>query len=345
MVRPHSFNGMLDKASTTLDDAINDVNSAVETLAGHARGEGRRDGINFPMEEMLVREAAELLDRWKSLALSLVKELDRATQEADLQHRRLFDEKIGLENASLLGRKLARGPAKPQAILTDLEAVLDVSAELDLLFKRARPALSRCFHDCELHLEGVIEHRRKLDFDIEEVQRRADALAAKLMYQRRNRPSSRHADLQSDFLQSDLETDYGDLLAEQDDIRRQEAGLQSGRTAGQRLIDIYEGLAASLNVQVAAVSAMAAKSTVDIEQRIALLKALASNADGPATVAARTAAVENLILAFEANVLAGHDLAARKAHVDAVFTRRLEPHPLPVPEDAGETADDAQPEG
>ncbi|NLS15549.1 hypothetical protein HGP16_03120 [Rhizobium sp. P40RR-XXII] len=339
MVRPHSFDGMLDKASATLDDAINGVNAAVATLAGHAKGEGRSAAINFPMEEVLVREAVELLDRWKSLALSLVKELDRATQEADLQHRRLFDEKIGLEDASLLARRMARGPAKPQAIITDLEAVLDVSAELDLLFKQARPALSRCFHDCELHLEGLIEHRRKLDFDIEEVQRRADALTAKLTYQRRNRPSSRHADLQSD-----LETDYGDLLAEQEDIRRQEAGLQSDRTAGQRLIDIYEGMAASLNVQVAAVSAMTAKSAVDIEQRIALLKALASNADGPAVVAARTAAVENLIQAFEANVLAGHDLAARKAHADAVFTRRLEPRPLPVAEDAGETAGDAQPE-
>ncbi|MBB3287739.1 MULTISPECIES: hypothetical protein [Rhizobium] len=340
MVRPHSFDGMLDKASAALDDAINSANAAVATLAGHARGEGRSGAINFPMEEVLVREAVELLERWKSLASSLVKELDRATQEADLQHRRLFDEKIGLEDASLLGRKLARGPSKPQTIITELEVVLDVSAELDLLFKQARPALSRCFHDCERHLEGVIEHRRKLDFDIEEVQRRANVLTEKLMYQRRNRPSSRHADLQSG-----LEADYGDLLAEQDDIRRQEAGLQSRRTAGQRLIDIYEGLAASLNVQVAAVSAMAAKSAVDIEQRIALLKALASNANSHTPEAARTAAVEDLIRAFEANILAGQDLAARKAHVDAVFKRRLEPHLPPVSEDAGETAGDAQPEG
>ncbi|MGY5805139.1 hypothetical protein ACXHMN_27670 [Rhizobium sp. LEGMi12c] len=340
MVRPHSFDGMLDKARTTLDDAMNDANSAVATLAGHARGGERIEVVNFSVEEASVREAVELLDRWKSVALSLVKELDRATEEADLQHRRLFNEKVGLENASLLSRTLARGPMKPEAIMADLDAVLDASAELDLLFKQARPVFSRCFHDCELQLEGVIERRRKLDFDIEEMQRRADGLAERLMYQRRNRPSSRHADLQSE-----LEADYRALVAEQDDIRRQEQELQSRRTVRQRLIDIYEGLAVALNGQIAAIGAMAAKLTIDIEQRIALLKALATEAEPASTTVSRTAAVESLIQAFEANVLAGHDLAARKAHVDAVFKRRLEPHLLPVATDLRGVTEEAQPEG
>jgi len=339
MISPHSFDGMLDKARTTLDDAIGDANSAVATLAGHARDGGRIEAINFPVEETLVREAIELLDRWKSAALSLVKELDRATEEADLQHRRLFDEKVGLENAGFMGRTLARRPMKPEAIIVDLDATLTASAELDLLFKRARPAFSRCFHDCELQLEGVIERRRKLDFDIEEVQRKAGALTEKSMYQRRNRPSSRHADLQSE-----LDADYRALVAEQDDIRRQEQELQSRRTVRHRLIDIYEGLAAALNGQIAAIGAMAGKLTVDIEQRIALLKALATETPASTTIS-RTAAVESLIQAFEANVLAGHDLAVRKAHVDAVFKRRLEPPLLPVPPDLGVAADEAQPEG
>ncbi|TXH83011.1 MAG: hypothetical protein E6Q77_05330 [Rhizobium sp.] len=340
MAKLHSFNGMLDKARATLDDAIKGAGSAVATLAVHDRGEARSETIHFPVEETLVREAIELLDRWKSLALSLVKELDRGTEQADLQHRRLFDEKVGLENAGLLSRKLARGPMKPEAIIADLDAVLAVSAELDLLFKQARPVFSRCFRDCELHLEGVIERRRKLDFDIEQVQRRADAQTEKLMYQRRNRPSSRHA-----HLQSDVEADYRDLLAEQENIRRQEKELQSARMVRQRLIDIYEGLAAALNGQIAAVSAMATKLTVDIEQRIALLKALAAEADPASVVAARTAAVENLIKSFETNVLAGYDLAARKAHADAVFKRRLEPQPPPAPTSLNEATDEAQPEG
>lgn len=340
MVKSHSFDDMLDRARATLEDATNGANSAVAALAGHARGEERVETINFPVEEALVREATELLDRWKSQALSLVKELDRATEQADMQHRRRFDEKVGLENASLLGRTLARAPMKPETIMADLDAILDSSAELDLLFKQARPAFLRCFHDCELHLEGVIERRRKVDFDIEEVQRQTDALTEKLMYQRRNRPSSRHSDLQSE-----QEADYRALLTEQDEIRQREQRLQSGRTVRQRLIDIYERLAATLNGQVAAINAMTGKLTVDIEQRIALLKALAAEAGPLSATVARTAAVESLIKSFEANVLAGQGLAARKAHVDAVFTRRLEPHLLPPSMDSDRAADESQPEG
>ena len=340
MLRPHSFDGMLDRARTTLEDAMNDANSAVATLARHARDSEHAAAVNFPVEEAFVREAVELLDRWKSVALSLVKELDHATDEADLQHRRLFNEKIGLENAGLLSRVFARRPMGPDEIIVNVDAALAVSAELDLLFKQARPIFSRCFRECELQLEGVIERRRKLDFEIEEVQRRADVLAEKLMYQRRNRPSSRHADLQSE-----LEADYRALVTEQDDIRRQEQELQSRRTVRQRLIDIYEGLAAALNNQIAAIGAMAAKLSVDIEQRIALLKALASEVEPASIRVSRTGVVESLIQAFEANVLAGHDLAVRKAHVDAVFKRRLEPHSLPASSDASEVAEETQPEG
>jgi len=340
MAIPHSFDGMLDKAQTTLDDAIGSANAAVAMLAGHAKSEGRVDAVNFPVEEALVREAVELLDRWKSLALSLVKDLDRVTAQADLQHRRMFDEKAGLENASLLRRKLAGGPVKPEAIIADLDAALDASAALDLLFKQARPAFSRCFHDCEIHLEGVIERRQKLDFEIEELQRHSDAMTARIIDQRRGMPSTHHADMHSQF-----EVDCRDLVAEQDEIRKQERELQSGRTVRQRLIDIYEGLTGVLNAQIAAVAAMAGKLTVDIEQRIALLKALEPELAPSSSATTRPPAVESLIQAFESNVLAGHDLAARKAHVDFVFARRLEPHLIPITTGVGEAADDTQPEG
>ncbi len=340
MAIPHSFDAMLDKAQTTLDDAIASATAAVTTLAGHARGEERVEAVNFPVEEALVRETVETLERWKSLALSLVKDLDRTTANADLQHRRLFDENAGREDAGMLRRKLAGGPMKPEAIIADIDVALGASAALDLLFKQARPALSRCFRDCESHLDGTIERRRKLDFEIEEVQREADAIMAKVTDLRRGLSSTRHGDTHLD-----LDADYGDLLTEQDALRKRERELQSDRTVRQRLIDLYEGLVGVLNVQIAAVGAMAGKLTVDIEQRIALLKALTLDVDPPSSVAARPPAVESLIQAYEANVLAGHDLAARKAHVDFVFARRLEPHLLPVPAERGEASEETQPDG
>ncbi|WP_246662624.1 hypothetical protein [Rhizobium sp. P44RR-XXIV] len=320
----------------TLDDAIGSASAAVAMLGGHTRGEGL-DTVNFPVEEALVREAIELLDRWKSLALSLVKELDGVTAQADLQHRRLFDEKAGLENAGVLRRKLASGPAKPEAIIADLDAALNASATLDLLLKQARPAFAQCFHECELQLEGVIERRQKLDFEIEEVQRGADAMTARIVDHRRSLPSIRQVDIHAE-----LEEDYRVLLAEQDEIRKRERELQAGRTVRQRLIDMYEGLAGVLNRQIAAVGAMAGKLTIDIEQRIALLKALELEVDPLSLTTVRPEAAQSLIEAFESNVLAGHDLAARKAHVDRVFTRRLEPHLLPVPAEAEGISGDAQ---
>lgn len=338
MVRPHSFQGAIDKLRTTLDDAINGVNAAVTLLAGHSKAEARAEAVNFPVEEALVRETVELLDRWKFLGLSLVKELDLATAQADLQHRRLYDEKAGLERAGLLSRSLGHGQVKPETIITGLDAALDASATLDLLFKQARPALSQSFRDCEMHLEGVIERRQRLDFDIEEVQRQADAVAVKTNDRRRNLSPARVRDLQSE-----PEAAYRELLVEQDSLREKERVLQSGRTAHQRLIDVYEGLAGVLNAEIAAVNAMAGKLSVDIEQRIALLKALASEIDSPLPAVARPAPVAHLIEAFEMNVLAGHDLAARKARADSVFTRRLEPHLLPAPAEVTEVPDETQP--
>ncbi|NLR96790.1 hypothetical protein HGP17_08070 [Rhizobium sp. P38BS-XIX] len=340
MAIPHSFDTTLAKARTTLDDAIGSANAALATLAGHVKGEGRTETINVPVEEALVREAVELLERWKSLGAALVKDLDQVTAQADLQHRRLFDEKAGLENAGLVRRKLARGPLKPEAIVADLNVALAISAELDLLFKQARPVFSYSFHDCEIQLEGMIERRQKVDFEIEEVLRRSDVLAARIMDRRRSVP----ADDEDIDVEQELEEDDRALVDEQERLGAKERELQASRTVCQRLIDIYEGLATALNAQIAAVGAMAGKLTVDIEQRIALLKALAPEV-APSLASVRSPAVESLLRAFEMNVLAGHDLAARKAHVDGVFTRRLEPHLLPPLPDVREEVDEVQPEG
>ncbi|MFS8112766.1 hypothetical protein QD460_13675 [Rhizobium jaguaris] len=339
MVKVHSFDSEIDKARTTLDNAIKGMDAANARLSRHTKGDGRVDTINFPVEEALVRETIELLGRWKARSLSLVKELDLATASADLQHRRLFDEKAGIDTSGGPGRKVGMGHAKPASIAADLEAALAASASLDAQFKTARPALVRSFRDCESHLERIIERRRHIDFDIEQLQRQADALIPRIADRRSSIPSAHDAGSRSE-----LETEYHRLLAEQGALREQERTLQPGRAALQRLIDIYEELADVLNAEIAAVNAMTGKLTVDIEQRIALLKAVTSEVVPALPATERPALVAALIATFEENVLAGHDLAARKARADDIFTRRLDPRPPPAPATMIEPPAETEPE-
>ncbi|MEF0938610.1 hypothetical protein [Rhizobium sp. BR 362] len=339
MVKVHAFDGEIDKARAMLDDAIKGMDAANAALGGNAKSNGRLDAINFPVEEALVRETVELLDRWKLLALSLVKQLDLLTATADLQHRRLFDEKAGIDTSGLLGRGIGQGHAKPASIAADLGAALAASASLDAQFKTARQVLVRTFRDCEAHLVRVIDRRQHIEFEIEEVQRKADALIPGIFDRRSSISFARDAGSRSE-----LEAEYSRLVAERDDLQEQERALQPDRAALQRLIDIYEELANVLNVQIAAVNAMAGKLAVDIEQRIALLRAVISEAVPPLPATERPTAVAALIAAFEANVLAGHDLAARKARADEVFTRRLEPHLLTAPATAVEPSAETEPE-
>lgn len=342
MVKAHSLDGEIDKAEATLDDAIKSLDAVNAVLAGHARGNTRPDAINFPVEEALAREAMELLDRWKSLGSALVKELDRMTAVADLQYRQSLGEPVDGGSSGLFRRRIGHSHLKPAAILTDLDAALAASASLAELFRRARPVLARAFRDYEAHLTRVIERRRHLDFDIETARLQADGLVPRIKDRRAAALSARDADAKSE-----LEADHRQLLADHDALQQRERVLQPQRSALQRLIDIYESLAGVLNGQGAAVNAMAAKLAVDTEQRIALMKALASDAVPPLPAVERPAPVAALIAAFEANVLAGYDLATRKAHADGVFTRRLEPPPPAEPE-AGdqapeETASEASP--
>ncbi|MQB42369.1 hypothetical protein [Rhizobium sp. ICMP 5592] len=339
MVKVHSFDGELDKARVTLDDAIKGLVAANTMLACHAKGDSRLGAVNVPVEEAQVRETLELLDRWKSLARLLVRKLDEATATADLQHRRLFDEKAGAETSTWFGRRIGQGHAKPALIVAELDAALAASASLDALFREARPFLVQAFRDCETHLAQVIERRQHVDLDIEDAQRQADDLAPRIVDRRAGASSTREMDSHSE-----LEADYRRLLTEQDDLHTRERALQPKRVALQRLIDIYEEVATVLNGQVAAVNAMAGKLAVDTEQRIALLKAVISEAAPPLPAVERPALVAALIRAFEANVLAGHDLARRKEHADKVFTRRLEPPPPAVSVTEGEEPVELEPQ-
>jgi hypothetical protein len=339
MVKAYSFDSALDKARVTLDDAIKGLDAANTVLAAHARGDTRLGAVNFPVEEAQVRETLELLERWKSMGLSLVKDLDEVTAAADLQHRRLFDEKAGAETLGLFRRRIGQGHAKPALIVAKLDAALAVSASLGALFKEARSLLVQAFRDCEAHLARAIERRQRADFEIEDVQRQADDLAPRILDRRADASSARNV-----HSQSELETDYQRLLAEQSDLHAREDALQPGRAVLQRLIDIHEQVASGLNAQIAAINAMAGKLAVDTEQRIALLKAVISEAVPPLPDVERSAPVVALIEAFDANVLAGHDLATRKEHADNVFRRRLEPPPPAAPVTEGEEPVEPEPE-
>jgi hypothetical protein len=339
MAKAHSFDGELDRVRVTLDDAIKGLDAANTVLAGYARGDARPGAVNVPVEEAQVRETLELLERWKSLTRLLVRELDEVTAAADLQHRRLFDETAGAETSTWFARRIGQGHAEPASIVAELDAVLAASASLDALFKEARPLLVQAFQGCETHLAQVIERRQRVDLDIEDTQRQADDLAPRIVDRRVDASSTRDLDSRSE-----LEAEYRRLLAEQDDLHARERALQPGRVALQRLIDIYEDVAGVLNAQVAAVNAMAGKLTIDIEQRIALLKAVMSEAVPPLPTVERAAPVAALIEAFDANVLAGHDLARRKEHADKVFRRRLEPPPPATPVMEGEEQVEPEPE-
>ena len=321
MIKPPSFDGEIERARVALDDTMKAMDAAEGAISRHAKGDVRLDTINFPIEEDTVTETLAVLGRWKALAVSLVKQLDQATATADLHYQRLFDDNAGRESASLLNRKITLGRVPPAAIASDLEAILIASAEVDALLKAARPALVRHHRSCEEHIDRIIEKRQRFDYDIEEAQRRSDALMPKIADRRNSLLSGRDPEALAA-----VRDEHEILVAERDMFRDRERALQPPREALQRLIDIYEELVDAQNGQIAAVNAMMGKSAVDIEQRIALLKGVASEAVPPLPVTQRPAAVAALFTAFEANILAGHDLAARKARADDIFSRRLQPH-------------------
>jgi hypothetical protein len=77
---------------------------------------------------------------------------------------------------------------------------------------------------------------------------------------------------------------------------------------------------------------------LDIEERVALLRAADVQSSVPR--AEVPAPAQALISAFEANILAGHDLLARKQRVDEAFSRRFAAS-LPSSEELPDDADGA----
>jgi hypothetical protein len=334
MAKASSFENDIDKARMVLEDAIKGVEATDATLKDHSKGDAKLDAVNLPVEEAMVRESITLLERWKGQAATLVRSLDVATAAEQLQFERLFDENAGREKSGFLGRRIHRGPASPQSISSDIRLLLSASASLDALLQSARPFVVMHNRGSEDHLLRIIERRQRADFDIEEAQRRMDALAPRIADRKSRIGSARNAAALANF-----EEDLRALVAEDEMQRERERSRLPERETLQRLITIYEEFVEALNTQVAALNVMVGKLSLDIEQRVALLKAVEAQQAEDARHAT-TPAVEALIAAFEANVLAGYNLAERKAKTDAAFARRLEPEPTP----AEAPAEEAEPE-
>jgi hypothetical protein len=307
------------KARATLDDALKGLEATEAALAGHSRGGARRAAINLPSEEALVDETVRLLERWKSQSATLLRELDAGTSVMAQDFARLFDETVGRPSAWDFKRKIHQTKSSPASISSELEDQLVAAALFDGMLKTLRPVLLKRYRDCEGHLLRIIEQRQRVDFDIEDLQRRSDVMMLQIADRRSAMTSRVSADRPA------LEEEYKVLVAEREAFRVRELEFKPERETLQRLISIFVEFVDVLNAHVGVVNAMAGKLSIDNEQRIALLKAVQTQLSGPTSQP--RASVAALIGAFDANVLAGHDLAERKAVADQVLARRLEARP------------------
>lgn len=342
MAKSSTADGDIGSVQALFDDALRGMDATEAALAAHARGGDRLDAVNLPVEEAVAVETAQLLARWKGLTAAIVRALDGTTASVALRFERLFDQKAGRESQGITGHRLPAGAANPAGIAVDLRHLLETSATLDAVMKSAKPAISKHARASEDHLLRVIERRQRADFEIEDAQRRLDALAPRIADRRSRIGTARNATALATF-EDDLRT----LVADQETQRGREKTLLPERETLQRMIDIYETFVEMLNMQTAATNVIAAKLSLDIEQRIGLLRAVDVQVGAGSQPAIASSAVAELIKAYDDNVLAGHDIAARKAKADAAFARRLDPSPSPTAPDiataASEDAAAAQP--
>jgi hypothetical protein len=330
MSKVSSFETDTARARAILEDAFKGVEATDAALAEHSKGPANLDAVNLPVEEAMVSETIALLDRWKNQAAAIVTSLDTATAAAQLRFERLFDENAGREKSGFLGRRIHLGHAAPASISAELHALLSGTAALDAAFQRARPDFLARSRGCEDHLLRIIERRQRADASIEDGHRRMDALTPRIADRKSRIGTARNAAALATF-----EEDLRALIAEYEMLQESERHLTPERETLQRLIAIYEDFVEALNAQLAAVNAMAAKLRIDAEQRIMLLKATDAQQAGDIRQV-RTPPVVAMFEAFEANILAGYDLPARKAKADAAFARRLGPAPQPPEEPATE---------
>jgi hypothetical protein len=309
-----SFETEIRDAMVTLDLALKGADAADAMLEAHAKGKASLETINFPREEGLLREAARLMEDWQSRIGRLLSELDEATAAAHLRFERLFDVNAGEETRPPLHRRFALSRPTPETILAEIKGLLVISASLDQTLKGLRPLVMRRQKACEGHLVRIIERRRNLDFRIEEAQRHVDALKPKIAAR-----SQRIGKVLSTERAAAIEENHEALVAEQQALIAKQAELLPERQTLRRLIPTYEGFVENLNAQVRVLNLMKAKLDTDIEQRIAIMKAVL--ASSTALPDALPPAVTGLIEAYDNNPVAGYKVEERKARADAAFSR------------------------
>lgn len=315
---PHSpsFDRDVGAFQHLLDDAFKGMRAAETVLFHHSRPDARLTAINFPQEEALLREAIDLLTGCKRHAAALLGELDRMTSSASLQFERLFDENAGRQSEGFWRRRVRPGMVAPDAIVTELAGLLAVSAALDRMIRDSRPVVVDHHRNCEACLLLLVERRQRVDRDLEA----ADGRLALLKIQTKELRTASYA--RSPSSNAATEEKRRILALERQAAQATDDALQSERETLQRMIADDADFVDALNAGIAAVNAMAAKLAVDIEQRVALLKAVA--AQSPVATMDFPASVQALIAAFDADILAGHDLLERKQRTDEAFFRRMD---------------------
>jgi hypothetical protein len=333
MAKATPFQAEVQQALAMLDEALTGGDAADALLEKHARPEAAVNAVNFPQQERVLAEAVALMERWVVRTGSLLNDLDAATENAHLRFQRLFDERAGEEARSFLHRKLAFH-ADPATIVTDLKDLLSASALLDGTLKGLRPLAQRRHRQGEAHLLRIIERRRRLDFEIEQAQHRVDVLNPKISDRQMRLSSPPGVVSQAAFAQ-----EIKALVDERQACLARESMLRPERATLQQLISLHEDFVDALNGHIGIFNVMRNKLVIDIEQRIALMKAVSADTGLPVGDLPQSVVV--LVEAYEASALSGYALADRKARADEAFARRMKPE-APASVEAGAASDVAQ---
>lgn len=297
------------------DNVFEGMRVAEAVLLHHSKPDARLTAINFPSEEGLLREAADLLISWKTRAAAILRNLDAVTATANLQFERLFDGNAGRQTEGFLRRRVPYVQVPPEAIAADLAELLSVSAAFDRILREARPVLVAHHRGCEACVQQLMARRRQVDLDLDDVGRRIVSLKE----QTHERQAIGYGNRAKVDPLSEGERRARALDRHAAGVRQET--LQSEQQTLQRMISDDEDCVVALNAGIAAVNVIAVKLAVDIEQRVALLKAANVQSSNPATDF--SAAAQALIAAYDADILAGHDLFKRKQSADAAFMRQL----------------------
>ena len=301
-----------------LDDASKGMQAAEALLFHHSKPDAQLTAINFPRQENLLRETVSLLVGWKGMTAMLLRRMDAATVSANLQFERLFDANAGRQTEGFLRRRVHLGHAAPETIAAELVNLLGISVALERMLKQAKPLLVYHHHNCEAYLLQLVSRRRQVDVDLVAIDRSIVSLSSSPPHE----PQTLSLSWRNSVSQAAPGDEHQILALDRQAVQVRDETLRSELETLQRMIADNEDFVEALNAGVAATNVMTAKLSLDIEQRIALLKATQVQSSG--SMAGIPQPVQALIDGFDANSLAGHDLLVRKQRADEAFARRFE---------------------